>query len=105
MMFGRFGNPDPDDCVRIVQKPRTQRMHWVPRRLTDERKLDAVERLVQLAREAGMSPTHLAMAFAITHPAVTSAIIGPLDVSHVPPSITDRDLRRRVPGERAAVSA
>ncbi|WPB95494.1 aldo/keto reductase [Streptomyces malaysiensis] len=56
---------------------RNERMKWVPRHLTDERKLDAVERLIPLAEEAGLSLTHLAMAFAITHPDVTSAIIGP----------------------------
>ncbi|MYU17430.1 aldo/keto reductase [Streptomyces sp. SID8361] len=56
---------------------RNERMKWVPRHLTDERKLDAVERLVPLAEEAGLSLTHLAMAFAITHPDVSSAIIGP----------------------------
>jgi aryl-alcohol dehydrogenase-like predicted oxidoreductase len=53
------------------------RMHWVPRHMTDERKLDAVERLVPLAEDAGLSPTHMAMAFAVAHPGVTSAIIGP----------------------------
>nr|WP_202543798.1 aldo/keto reductase [Streptomyces sp. SID8382] len=56
---------------------RNERMKWVPRHLTDEGKLDAVERLIPLAEEAGLSLTHLAMAFAITHPGVTSAIIGP----------------------------
>ncbi|TMQ89167.1 aldo/keto reductase, partial [Actinomadura soli] len=45
--------------------------------LTDERRLDAVEQLIPLAQDAGMSLTHLAMAFAISHPGVTSAIIGP----------------------------
>ncbi|MFF5587493.1 aldo/keto reductase [Streptomyces hygroscopicus] len=57
--------------------PRDARMRWVPRHMTDERKLDAVERLIPLAEEAGLSLTHLAMAFALTHPGVTSAIIGP----------------------------
>jgi aryl-alcohol dehydrogenase-like predicted oxidoreductase len=36
-----------------------------------------VEQIVPLAREAGLPMTHLAMAFAIAHPGVTSAIIGP----------------------------
>jgi aryl-alcohol dehydrogenase-like predicted oxidoreductase len=36
-----------------------------------------VEELIALADEAGITLTHLAMAFAITHPAVTAAIIGP----------------------------
>jgi aryl-alcohol dehydrogenase-like predicted oxidoreductase len=45
--------------------------------LNDERRLDAVERLIPLADEAGLPLTHLAMAFAITHPGVTSALLGP----------------------------
>ncbi len=45
--------------------------------LTDERRLDAVEQIVPLAEKAGLPMTHLAMAFAIAHPGVTSAIIGP----------------------------
>jgi aryl-alcohol dehydrogenase-like predicted oxidoreductase len=42
----------------------------------DERRLDAVERLIPLAEDAGLSMPHLAMAFAISHPAVTSALLG-----------------------------
>jgi aryl-alcohol dehydrogenase-like predicted oxidoreductase len=45
--------------------------------LSDERRLDAVERLVPVAEEAGISLTHMAIAFVIAHPGVTSAIIGP----------------------------
>ena len=45
--------------------------------LNDERRLDAVERLIPLAAEAGLPLTHLAMAFAIAHPGVTSALLGP----------------------------
>ena len=44
---------------------------------SDERRLDAVEQLIPLAAQAGLPMTHLALAFAVTHPAVTSAIIGP----------------------------
>ncbi len=47
------------------------------RHMSDERRIDAVEQLVPLAEQAGLKLTHLAMAFAIAHPAVTSAIIGP----------------------------
>jgi aryl-alcohol dehydrogenase-like predicted oxidoreductase len=45
--------------------------------LRDERRIDAVEQLVPIAEEAGIPLTHLAMAFAIAHPGVTSALIGP----------------------------
>ena len=44
---------------------------------SDERRLDAVEQIIPLAEQAGLPMTHLAMAFAIAHPGVTSAIIGP----------------------------
>jgi aryl-alcohol dehydrogenase-like predicted oxidoreductase len=42
----------------------------------DERRLDAVEKVIPLAEEAGLSMPHLAMAFAISHPGVTSALLG-----------------------------
>jgi aryl-alcohol dehydrogenase-like predicted oxidoreductase len=45
--------------------------------MSDERRIDAVERLIPIAEQAGISLTHLAMAFAVAHPGVTSAIIGP----------------------------
>ncbi len=39
--------------------------------ITDETRLDAVEEVVALSEETGMKMTHLALAFAIAHPAVT----------------------------------
>ncbi|MFJ9480684.1 aldo/keto reductase [Streptomyces mirabilis] len=51
--------------------------------LSDERRLDTVEQLIPLAENAGMPLTHLAMAFAIAHPGVTSAIIGPRTMAHL----------------------
>jgi aryl-alcohol dehydrogenase-like predicted oxidoreductase len=45
--------------------------------ITDEHRIDAVEQIIPVAAEAGLPMTHLAMAFAIAHPGVTSAIIGP----------------------------
>ncbi len=44
---------------------------------SDEQRLDKVEQIAGLATEADLPMTHLAMAFAIAHPGVTSAIIGP----------------------------
>jgi aryl-alcohol dehydrogenase-like predicted oxidoreductase len=45
--------------------------------LRDERRIDAVEEYVALATEAGLSLTHMALAFVIAHPGVTAALIGP----------------------------
>src|SRR6202042_3942577 len=55
----------------------THRAGFGFRPLSDERRLDAVEQIIPLADKAGLPVTHLAMAFAIAHPGVTSAILGP----------------------------
>ncbi len=43
----------------------------------NQRKLEAVQQLAEVADEAGVSLIELAIAFVVNHPAVTSAIIGP----------------------------
>ncbi|MGP3533939.1 aldo/keto reductase [Microbacterium sp. RD1] len=43
----------------------------------DERRLAVIEQLLALSEEVGIPLTHLAMAFVIAHPGVTSAIAGP----------------------------
>src|SRR6185503_5498278 len=43
----------------------------------NQRKLEVVDELARLAEAAGLSLIHLAIAFVLRHPAVTSAIIGP----------------------------
>ena len=43
----------------------------------NQRKLDAVEELAQLADDTGITLIQMAIAFVLTHPAITSAIIGP----------------------------
>ncbi|WP_132119766.1 aldo/keto reductase [Actinocrispum wychmicini] len=46
-------------------------------------KLDAVEKLIDVATSVGCTLPELAMAFTVTHPAVTSAIIGPRTMEHL----------------------
>jgi len=53
------------------------RTKFNPRFFADEAKLDAVEQLISVAQEAGLPLAHMAMAFAIAHPGVTSANLGP----------------------------
>jgi aryl-alcohol dehydrogenase-like predicted oxidoreductase len=43
----------------------------------NRRKLEAAERLAQLAEEAGLSLIQMAIAFVLNHPAITAALIGP----------------------------
>lgn len=49
----------------------------------NQRKLDAADALGVLAEKHGMSLIHLAIAFVINHPAVTSAILGPRTMDHL----------------------
>ena len=67
MLTGRVRKGQPNDLRRAA----------FLKVMGDERRLDAVEKIIPLAEEAGLPMTHLAMAFAIAHPGVTSAIIGP----------------------------
>ena len=59
----------------------------------DESRLDAVEKLIPLAAEAGLPITHLAIAFAIAHPGVTSAIIGPRTMEQLDDLLAGVDVR------------
>ncbi|WP_433159831.1 aldo/keto reductase [Kribbella sp. CA-247076] len=68
---------------RKNQQNTTHRSRFGFRHLTDERRLDAVEQLIEVAEDAKLPLTHLALAFAITHPGVTSAIIGPRTMDHL----------------------
>jgi aryl-alcohol dehydrogenase (NADP+) len=57
--------------------PDSLRAKYLPKMMLDERSLEVVEQLIPLAQSAGLSLTHLALSFVITHPIITSAIIGP----------------------------
>ena len=49
----------------------------------NQAKLEAATALGDLASEAGMTLIHMALAFVLQHPAVTSAIIGPRTAEHL----------------------
>ena len=61
--------------------------------LSDERRLDVVERVIPLAEKAGLPMTHLAMAFVIAHPGVTSAIIGPRTMEQLDDLLAGAEVR------------
>jgi aryl-alcohol dehydrogenase-like predicted oxidoreductase len=62
-------------------------------RAENQRKLALVEDLVAVADAAGLSLTHLAMAFVTEHPAVTSAIIGPRTMEQLTDVLAGADVR------------
>jgi aryl-alcohol dehydrogenase-like predicted oxidoreductase len=55
-------------------------------------KYDAVEELAKLAEDLGTTLPHLATAFPLAHPAVTSVIIGPRTMEQLESSLAGRDL-------------
>jgi aryl-alcohol dehydrogenase-like predicted oxidoreductase len=58
----------------------------------NQRKLDAVEQLAQLAEEAGITLIQLAVAFVLNHPAITSAILGPRTMEHLEGQLAAADV-------------
>jgi aryl-alcohol dehydrogenase-like predicted oxidoreductase len=68
--------------------PTSTRAERLPQRFDlslpgNQRKLEAADALGRLADEAGIPLVELAIAWAINHPAVTSAIIGPRTIEHL----------------------
>src|SRR3954471_11637207 len=59
----------------------------------NQRKLDLVESLAKIAADAGVSMTHMALAFTLAHPAVTSAIVGPRTMEQLQDMLAGADVR------------
>jgi aryl-alcohol dehydrogenase (NADP+) len=66
---------------------------WDAERAEVQRKYDLIEELNTLAREAGHSLTHMAMAFATEHPAVSSVIMGPKTLAQLQDVLAGAELR------------
>jgi aryl-alcohol dehydrogenase (NADP+) len=93
LLTGRYrkGQPAPEGS-RLSrgfgsqhQSERQQRAH--------EARLDAVELLLLVAERAGISLTHLAHAFVLEHPHVTSAIIGPRTMEQLDDVLAGAEVR------------
>ena len=58
----------------------------------NQRKLDAVEDLTQLAEQTGITLIQLAIAFVLNHPAITAALIGPRTMEQLESQLTAADV-------------
>ena len=75
-------------AVRAGRQISTNRATVVPQRFdldipANRARLDAVEKLAKIAEQAELSLIQLALGFVTTHPAVTSALIGPRTLEHL----------------------
>lgn len=88
----RRDDPRPTDSRATRTRGRLTKL-FDPTRPEVQAKLDAVERLEVVAAAAGVTLTHLANAFVLAHPAVTSAIVGPRDVRQLEELLVGESLR------------
>ncbi|WP_410631918.1 aldo/keto reductase [Amycolatopsis sp. cmx-4-83] len=92
LIWGPLGQGLLTGRVRKGERNDLRRAHLL-KHLSDERRLDVVEQLVPLAAEAGLPMTHLAMAFVIAHPGVTSALLGPRTMPQLDDLLAGVDVR------------
>lgn len=94
LLSGKYRASAPASGVRIADWP------IYKHRYGD--KLDLAERFAALASEAGVHPATLAVAWVMSHPAVTAPILGARSVAQLEPALAaasfrlDADLRARV---------
>jgi aryl-alcohol dehydrogenase-like predicted oxidoreductase len=97
-LTGRYRRDDFDRSPESRAVRGAQRADWLAA-LYDEarpevqRKLDLVEELIRLAEQAGITLTHMAIAFTLAHPAVTSTIIGPRTREQLDDLLSAADVR------------
>jgi aryl-alcohol dehydrogenase-like predicted oxidoreductase len=89
-LFGRWRKDrEPPQSTRAERLPARYDLS----RPGNQRKLEAADALARLADEAGLSLIHMALAFVIRHPAVTSAIIGPRTMEQLESQLGAADVR------------
>ena len=80
-----------------AEQPGSTRAERLPARYDlslpgNQKKLDVVDELAQLAEAAGMTLIQLAIAFVLNHPAVTAPIIGPRTMEHLESQLAAADV-------------
>jgi aryl-alcohol dehydrogenase-like predicted oxidoreductase len=83
-------------AVREGRAVTTHRSASMPQRFdpaipANRARMDAVERLVGIADQAGLTLIQLALGFVTAHPAVTSALVGPRTVAHLESQLAAAD--------------
>jgi aryl-alcohol dehydrogenase-like predicted oxidoreductase len=90
---GSFDRSPGSRAVRGAERGRGIAAQFDEDRPENQRKLDLVEELLKVAADAGVPLAHMAIAFTLTHPAVTSAIIGPRTMEQLEDLVSAADVR------------
>ncbi|MEV4629633.1 aldo/keto reductase [Micromonospora sp. NPDC049523] len=89
-LSGRYRRGESVDLS--VGRPRLNPARFDPSLPVNVTKLEIVEQLVEVADGIGCTLPELAVAFAVAHPGVTSAIIGPRTMEHLDASLKGASL-------------
>jgi aryl-alcohol dehydrogenase-like predicted oxidoreductase len=89
-LTGKYTAVSPPEHSRAARQPDHFDYASADARAT---KLAALEPLAALAAEVGVALTHLAHAFVLAHPAVSSAIVGPRTVDQLAEVLAGADVR------------
>jgi aryl-alcohol dehydrogenase (NADP+) len=93
-LSGRYRKPeDLKEDSRVVQGMQRRGGGFDPEAELIKTKLTLVGKLSAVAEEAGMPLTHMAIAFTLEHPAVTSTIIGPRTYEQLEDLLACADVR------------
>ncbi len=98
LLTGKFGAGRKPDAGRLLENP------VYVKRYGDAEYYEAADRFAAYAREHGQHPATLAVAWVMTHPAITAAIIGARNLEQLEPSLAAAELGM-TPEMRAEVSA
>ena len=92
--YRRDKDTPPDSrAIRFKQRGSPVAARYDLSRPANQRKLDLVDDLDVIADKSGISLTHMAIAFSLAHPAVTSSIIGPRTMEQLTDLLAGADVR------------
>jgi aryl-alcohol dehydrogenase-like predicted oxidoreductase len=92
--YRRGTQPEPGSrAVRNRERGGVFAAQFDMARPANQRKLGLVDPLLAIAASAGISAAHMAIAFVLAHPAVTSAIIGPRTMAQLEDLLAGADVR------------
>ena len=86
LLSGKYGKGTRPDQGRIMANPE------YAKRYSEDWVFQVAEEFTEFAREMGVHPVSLAVAWAATHPAVTCPIIGARNVAQLQPSLDSVDI-------------